>query len=102
MAYEYWATINQSDKRTLQVIIQPILPSLPIELLSISNEEVRLRWKDLPRQLEWPEDVIVFKNARGIFISFHFGSDVLRQLMLNCLIKSINDNVGAEIKFVEL
>jgi hypothetical protein len=102
MSYEYFVTINQRDIRPLAEFIQPILPWLPVEVLSISNEEVRLRWKNLPRRPDWPEDVIVMKNTRGIYISFHVGSEELRQLMLDSLNKLLNDEVGPAIKFVEL
>lgn len=102
MSYEYFATINQRDKCPLSELIQPILPNLPVEVLSITHEEVRLRWTNLPRRLDWPEDVIVMKNTRGIYISFHFGSEYLRKLMLELLNKLLNDEISPATKFVEL
>jgi len=74
---------------------------LPLALVSMSNEKLSLRWADLPRRAEWPEDIDLFGNAEGILVSIHVGTAEQRRLLVGVLAEELAKMNAMPVTFEE-
>lgn len=101
MSYEFFARLPEEAVRVSQQLLHALTRRLPLALVSMSNEKLSLRWADLPRRAEWPEDIDLFGNAEGILVSIHVGTAEQRRLLVGVLAEELAKMNAMPVTFEE-
>jgi hypothetical protein len=99
LAYEYIAGIDPAFALTRLPDLAR-LADLAV-VLSASDAQILLRWTDAPARPDWPEDIAISCNARGLLVQIHTG----RREQIGELLQRIADTLeqagGAPVEFEE-
>lgn len=102
MSYEYFAGVSPESSIPLIKLFDSSDVSLLAEVLSAAPSEVLLRWLDLPKRSEWPEDITVVRQPDGLLISFYSGTAARRDEFLAYLRMRLAQDAQVFVEFEEV
>jgi hypothetical protein len=101
MSYEYFAPVRiDSVIHLVQMFESPEMRAR-IDILSATPSEVLLRWLDVPKRSEWPEDITVALRSDGLLVSFHTDTASSRSDFLWYMRTRLIEEIHTTVEFEE-
>jgi hypothetical protein len=101
MSYEYFGSLDSSNKLSVEEVAEILKSDALTEILSVSEAALRLQWKAWPSRANWPEDIMVVLTGGGISVLFHAGNAANRQIFLHEIAAKFLQLKGVAVEFVE-
>ena len=74
MADELIARIDRVKLPPMLDVVEPLISEYLCLIEAVREDEVLLRWADMPRRDNWPEDVSLSVLPEGLLLSIHVGT----------------------------
>ena len=99
MSYEFFSLLPVGALLSSSELLQMLTIRFPLIPISISEDQLLLRWGDFPIRSEWQEDIDISLTGGRVYLSFYTATSEQRVLIVSALEDGLTKMVGRPVQF---